>query len=108
MAGVAACGNVFQRGLVRAVGGAAAQHETPIAIAAIDITVLVDLKPHARVAERRCAIAVAGANRIGTVAFDANVIDQSRFGRRNVHGAQIMRCAHLRNWPFTDRLQGAN
>ncbi len=38
--------------LIRAIRRATDQHKTPVAIAAIDIAMLVDLQPHARMAER--------------------------------------------------------
>ena len=69
--------------LVGAVGRAADQHEAPVAIAAIDIALLVDLQEHARMAERRAAGNVGRA-----VAGDAGMGDADDFGRRQ-HGCAI-------------------
>src|SRR3546814_9487330 len=57
----------------------ARENEAPIAIAAIDIAVLVDLEEHARMAER------AGNTVTAAVAGDAAMGDSDRFGRRD-HG----------------------
>src|SRR3546814_5614523 len=57
----------------------ARENEAPIAIAAIDIAVLVDLEEHARMAER------AGNTVSAAVAGDAAMGDSDRFGRRD-HG----------------------
>ncbi len=62
--------------LVRAVGRPADQHEAPVAIAAIDIAMLVDLEEHTRMAER------GAAGNIGrSIAGDAGVGDSDEFGR---------------------------
>jgi len=82
--------------LVGAVGRAAAQHEAAIAITAIDVAVLVDLQPDARMAARGGALAGAPADRPGTVAGDAGGVDQGRFGRRNAHVAPRDRAARGR------------
>jgi len=66
--------------LVDAIGGPADQHEPPVAIAAIDIPLFVDLQEHARVAESGAAGNVGRA-----VASDAGVGDSDGFGRRQ-HG----------------------
>ena len=60
------------------VGGAADQHEAAVAIAAIDIAMLVDFQEHARMAER-------GGNVTRTVAGDAGLGDSKDFGRLD-HG----------------------
>ena len=62
--------------LIRAVCRPADQHETPVAIAAIDIAMLVDFEEHARMAERRAAGNVAGP-----VAGDAAAGNASELGR---------------------------
>src|SRR5690606_2447887 len=63
-----------------AFGRAARQDEAPVAIAAIDIALLVDLHPHARVAERGRAVVRPPADVAGAVAPDARRIDQGGFG----------------------------
>ena len=63
--------------LVRTIGRAADQHEAAITVSAIDIAGLVDLQPHARMAERSAA-----GNVGGTVASDAGLGDAGGFGRR--------------------------
>ena len=45
-------GDVRLAGQIRLVGRAAFQHEAPVAIAAIDIAVLIDLEEYARMAKR--------------------------------------------------------
>lgn len=57
------------------VGGAARKDETAIAIAAIDITALIDLKPDSRMTERCTAGNVACP-----VAGDAAGLDGNGFG----------------------------
>ena len=59
-----------------AVGGSALEHEATVAIATVDVAVLVDLEPDARVAERRGDVAPA-------VALDPAGFDQDRFGGRH-------------------------
>jgi len=73
---------VGQFALVGAVGGAADQHETAVAIAAIDITGFVDLQEHARMAQSGPARNVGRA-----VAGDAGVGDADGFGRCDHAGA---------------------
>ena len=65
--------------LIDPVGRSADQYEAPIAIAAIDITMLVDLEEHARMAERGAAGNVAGA-----ITYDTAVADTEGF-RRSDH-----------------------
>lgn len=109
MPGIAAGGDVLQRGLRHAVGRSAAQHEAAVAIAAVDVAVFIDLQPDAGMAERGWAIAVAAADRLRAVALNAAMIDQGHFGRWNVHGptdnpkrARVqLGLRHLT--PFTDR-----
>src|SRR5262245_30974700 len=73
-------GNIAQLRLVRALGRAAAQYETAVAIAAVDVAALVDLQVHARVSERRRAVARAAANLSGAVAPHARGLGQGDFG----------------------------
>ncbi len=73
---------VGQLALIGAVGRAADQHEAAVAIAAIDITVLVDLQEHAGMAERGTAGNVGRA-----VAGDTGVGDADDFGRCDHAGA---------------------
>ena len=68
----------------RAIRRAAAQHEAAVAIAALDETLLVDLQPHARMAERGAA-----GNAGRTVAADAGGIGEHGFGRLD-HAALII------------------
>ena len=77
---------VGQCALIRAVGGPADQHEAPVAIAAIDITMLVDLQPDARVA-KRCR--GSAADTAGTVAGNAGMIDKGGFRRSDGHSRRI-------------------
>ena len=81
MAGVGACGDVVQPALVRAVGRAARQHEAAIAVTAIDIAVLVDLQPHARMTQRGAA--AAGLRARAMHAADSDLGD---FGWGDAHG----------------------
>ena len=71
--------------LIDPVGRSADQYEAPIAIAAIDITMLVDLEEHARMAE--CC---AAGNIAGAVTGDTAVADTEGFGRGD-HEARIAR-----------------
>ena len=66
--------------MIRAIGRAAAQHEAAVAIAAIDIAVLIDFQPDAWVAKGG-----TGANIGRAVAFDARGIGVDDF-RRLDHG----------------------
>ncbi len=68
---------IGQRRLIRAIGGTADQHESPVAIAAIDIAMLVDLQPHAGVAKRR------GNAVMRTVTGNAGAGDAGDFGWRD-------------------------
>ena len=68
--------------LIDPVSRSADQHETPVAIAAIDIAMLVDLQEHARMAERRAA-----GNITGAVTDDTVVADTEGFGRGDHRGA---------------------
>ena len=79
--------------LVDAISRSADQHEAPVAIAAIDIAMFVDLEEHARVAKRRAARNVAGA-----VTDDAIVADAEGFGRGD-HEARIARWDESGNLP---------
>ena len=57
------------------IGGSARKNEAPVAIAAVDEALLVDLQEHARMAERRPA-----GNLAGPVACDAGGSDAGGFG----------------------------
>ncbi len=63
--------------LIRTIRRTANQDEAAIAVSAIDITGLIDLQPHARMAEGSAARNVGG-----TVASDAGLGDAGGFGRR--------------------------
>lgn len=86
MARIGPFGYVGQRGVVCPVCGAAAQDKPPVAIAAVDITVLVNLQPHLRMAKSRRAKASSATNGAGAIATDAAVIDKDDFWRGNAHG----------------------
>ena len=62
----------------RHVGRPADQNESPVAIAAVDITFFVNLQPHARVAER-----CAARNIRGTIAGVAFLGRSDNFGSVN-------------------------
>ncbi len=80
---------VGQFALVRAIGGTARQHEAAVAIATIDIAMLVDLKEHARMAER------GGDAGLRAVAGDAAMSDAGDFGRGD-HGRAVSKDAGVR------------
>ena len=86
MSGIRAFGDIWQARLVNAVCRAAFQDKAPVAIAAIDIAVLIDLKIDAWMAERRRAIIRAAANVAGAVAADPAGLDEKHFWWSNVHG----------------------
>lgn len=69
--------DIGQLRMIGTVRRAADKHETPVAIAAIDIAMLVDFKEHARMAER------AGNTVTAAVASDAAMRDSDQFGRRD-------------------------
>ncbi len=76
---------VRERGLIRAISSPTDQHESPIAIAAIDITLFVDLQPHTGVAER-------GRNTImRAITADARSGDTGDFGWRDHEGCDSNR-----------------
>src|SRR4051794_3690544 len=79
--------------LVDAVSRSADQDEAPVAIAAIDIAMLVDLEEYARMAKRRAARNVAGA-----ITGDTVVADAEGF-RRGDHEARIARWDESGNLP---------
>jgi len=72
---------IWKSRLIDAVGGPANQHETPVAIAAIDIAMLVDLEKNARMAE--CG---ATGNVAGAITDDTVVADTEGFGRGDHEG----------------------
>ena len=73
----------MQPRLIGPIRRAAPQHETAVAIAAIDIAVLVDFEPDARVTERCTA-----GNVVGAIALDAVTGGQDGFGRIG-HGCPL-------------------
>src|ERR1043165_9348867 len=78
--------------LVPVVRGPALQDEALVAIAAIDIALLVDLQPDARMAER-------GRNVRGAVAGDARAFGVGDFGREGIivgHGRALAKDIGLR------------
>ena len=66
----------LQRGLIGAVSRAALQHEALVAVAAIDIAMLVDFQPDARMAQRGATPDIGGA-----IAGNASGGDGDGFGR---------------------------
>ena len=101
-----ACSNVGQLRLVLAIGRPPLENEPPVAIAAIDIAVLVDLEPHARMAERGRTEAFAAANSAGAVAIDPVRFDKARLGRGKAHAAaDNCRCpARQLYWMVTSKV----
>jgi len=83
---VRAFGNVHQLRLVDAVRRPALENETPVAITAIDIAVLVDLEIDLGMAERRGTVVLAGADIGRAIAPHAPGGDLGDFGRRQAHG----------------------
>jgi hypothetical protein len=77
---------IGQPALIDPVGRAADQDEAAIAIAAIDISLFVDLQEHTRMAERRTAGNVGRA-----VAGDTGMGHADGFGRRQ-HEARDSKC----------------
>src|SRR5690606_27136149 len=74
-------GQVAGRGLVQAaIGGATFEHEAPVAIAAIDVALLVDLHVDARMAERGRSVVGPTADVAGAVAPDPRSFDHGGFG----------------------------
>ena len=61
-------GDVGKAGLIGPIGDTAFEHEAPVAIAAIDIAVLVNLQPHARMTKRGGAMSPAPSQRTRAVA----------------------------------------
>ena len=96
MAGIAAFRNVWQVCVIRPFCRAALKDEASIAIAAIDITVLVNFKEDARMAQRSGAITLAAANGACAVATDAALFDQKDFRRRRVHSLEKLRARHCK------------
>ena len=72
---------IGQSRLIDAVSRSADQHEAPVAIAAIDIAMLIDLEKHARMAE--CG---ATGNVAGAITNDTVVADTEGFGRGDHRG----------------------
>ena len=69
--------------MVRAIGWPAAQHETPVAIPAIDVAMIIDFEPDARVTERGAA-----GNIACSVAANAGSWGEYGFGRL-VHAVRL-------------------
>ena len=63
----------------RTFGRPALEDETTIAIAAVDVTLLVDFQPDTRMAERRRAVVRPATNIAGPVAPDARAVDEGCF-----------------------------
>ncbi len=78
-------GNVGQAGLVCTIGRAVAKHEAAVAIAAINVTVLVDFEVNARMAKRRWREFGTATNIAGPVTADAGMVDKDRFWWRYAH-----------------------
>lgn len=80
-------GRVGLPGKIHGVGRSAAQHKAPIAIAAIDISALVDLEKDARMTECCRTITRAAANGACAITAHTAFVDANDFGRRNAHDA---------------------
>jgi len=71
---------------------AATQNEATVAIAAIDVAMLVDLKPDARVAKRCGRVFSRRADSVGAIAFHAARIGKDNFWRIDHGGSVTKRC----------------
>jgi len=98
VAGVCTFGNVGQYRLIHPVCRTATKHKATIAIPAIDIAVLINLKIDARMAKAGSAIGGAAANLARAVTADTALVDKDDFGWRNIHGiCGLAPCALLFN-----------
>ena len=85
MARIGPVGDIFKLGMIRAVRRAAFENKPAIAVTAIDITMLIDLKIDLWMAQRRRAIVCAAADRAGAITADAFGLDGDQFGCLNAH-----------------------
>lgn len=93
--GVGAFGDIAQLRMVGSVRRASDQHESPVAIATIDIAMLVDLEIDPRVAKRGWTIARPTTNSARAIARDAARFDAHDFGGRYVgHGSARLLLHH--------------
>ena len=76
---------IRQRGLIRTISRPTDQHESPIAIAAIDIALFIDLQPHTGVAKR------SGNAIMRAITADACGGDAGDFGWRDHEGCDSNR-----------------
>ena len=77
----------------------ALEHKPAIAIAAIDISLLVNLKKHAGMTQSGRTISFAAANTACPIAADTAGFDENGFGRRNVHSRfGLVRVTANFNW----------
>lgn len=85
-------GDIGQGGLVGPVCRSAFQHKPAVAIAAIDIAMLVYFQIDTRMPQRgglvRSVPRSRAANGAGPVTTDAGLVDENGFWRRNMHGAR--------------------
>ena len=86
MSGIASFGDIGEAGLIRSISGPALQHKPPVAIAAIDIPMLVNLKIHFRMTQGRRTKTISTADRARAIAADTAGFDKDRFRRCDVHG----------------------
>jgi len=84
--GFSALCRLRQTSLAHRVGRAAFEHEPPVAIAAIDVTTLINLKKHAWMAQRGRPEIATSTDSTGTVTTDSTGLDNDRFGRCCAHG----------------------
>ena len=85
MAGVCTLGNIGQSCLIDAICRPALEDKAPVAIAALDIAVLIDLEIDSRMAKCGGPIVPAATNVARTVTAHAAGFDMDYFGRGNVH-----------------------
>lgn len=83
---IAARGDIGQGFLVHTIRTPAPEHEAAVAVAAVDVAVLVDLEPDLGVAERGGAIVGTAANVGRAVAPYAAGFDEDGLGRGDAHG----------------------
>ena len=81
-----ALGYVGQARLISTVSRATAQDKATVAIATINVTVLVNFEVNARMAKRRWREFGPAANIAGPVTADAGVVDEDGFWWRDAHG----------------------
>lgn len=83
---IATFGDIAQFCVIRTIRRTTFQNEAPVAIAAIDVAMLIDPEIYARMTERRGPISGAAANGTGPVTRHATGLDRHYFGRRDIHG----------------------